>query len=341
MCACWCEDFVGDCCCCWGVDHHSSHICWEPWTNSSEIQCQCFQVLQNSSRTHRQGAWCTFGFWTSSSNGNEQSFLTHHSSTSILIFFLNKKNGFEANKPLFMNKLWNHVHCSSRRQGVGVKQIILVFVVVVVVVPSLCWHGCWWQKNCTNSWRVLLHNVNVKENKLLLLLLMRWCSYCGCCFCGVQIYSLDWSYRERTRIVSASQDGRLIVWNAISSQKTHAIKLPCAWVMACAFSPSGHAVACGGLDNVCSIFNLNSTADKDGNLPLSCALVGHKGYLSCCRYVPDEEAHIITSSGDHTCIMWDAETSQRIALFGGDSPAGHTSDVMRYSYRWGRWWRFW
>jgi guanine nucleotide-binding protein G(I)/G(S)/G(T) subunit beta-1 len=155
---------------------------------------------------------------------------------------------------------------------------------------------------------------------------------------GVQIYSLDWSYRERTRIVSASQDGRLIVWNAISSQKTHAIKLPCAWVMACAFSPGGHAVACGGLDNVCSIFNLNSTAGRDGNLPLSCALVGHKGYLSCCRYVPDEEAHIITSSGDHTCIMWDAETNQRISLFGGDSgPAGHTSDVMRYSYRWGRW----
>lgn len=41
-----------------------------------------------------------------------------------------------------MNKLRNHVHCSSRRQVVGVKQIIVVFVVVVVIVllllPSLC-----------------------------------------------------------------------------------------------------------------------------------------------------------------------------------------------------------
>jgi hypothetical protein len=45
--------------------------------------------------------------------------------------------GFEANKPLFMDKLRNHVHCSSRRQVVGVKQIIVVFV-VVVVLPSLC-----------------------------------------------------------------------------------------------------------------------------------------------------------------------------------------------------------
>ncbi|KAF3488280.1 hypothetical protein F2Q69_00057899 [Brassica cretica] len=78
-----------------------------------------------------------------------------------------------------------------------------------------------------------------------------------------RVYSLDWT-PERNRIVSASQDGRLIVWNALTSQKTHAIKLPCAWVMTCAFSPNGQTVACGGLDSVCSIFSLSSTADKDG-----------------------------------------------------------------------------
>lgn len=72
----------------------------------------------------------------------------------------------------------------------------------------------------------------------------------------LQVYSLDWT-SEKNRIVSASQDGRLIVWNALTSQKTHAIKLPCAWVMTCAFSPTGQSVACGGLDSVCSIFNLN------------------------------------------------------------------------------------
>lgn len=129
--------------------------------------------------------------------------------------------------------------------------------------------------------------------------------------------------------MSASQDGRLIVWNAVSSQKTHAIKLACAWVMAAAFSPGGNAVACGGLDNLCSIFNLNSTPDKDGNLPVSRTLVGHKGYLSCCRYVPDQEAHIVTSSGDHTCMLWDAEANRRIAVFGGENSSGHTGDVMR------------
>lgn len=144
-----------------------------------------------------------------------------------------------------------------------------------------------------------------------------------------QIYSLDWCLRERNRIVSASGDGRLIVWNALTSQKTHAIRLVCAWVMACAFSPGGERVAYGGLDNCCSIFNLNAPPDRDGNLPVSRTLTGHRGYLSCCRFLPDQDAHIITSSGDQTCMLWDAEANQRLATFGGDSGPGHTGDVMR------------
>uniref|UniRef100_A0A7I4C0T8 Uncharacterized protein n=1 Tax=Physcomitrium patens TaxID=3218 RepID=A0A7I4C0T8_PHYPA len=123
-----------------------------------------------------------------------------------------------------------------------------------------------------------------------------------------KIYSLDWAYRETSRIVSTSQDGRLIVWNAISSQKTHSFKLACAWVMAAAISPSGNTVACGGLDNVCSIFNLSSAPDKEDNLPVSGTLTGHAGYLSCCKYIPTQEEHIVTSSEDHTCRLWDAVT---------------------------------
>ncbi|OVA18693.1 G-protein [Macleaya cordata] len=145
-----------------------------------------------------------------------------------------------------------------------------------------------------------------------------------------KVYSLDWT-SEKNRIVSASQDGRLIVWNALTSQKTHAIKLPCAWVMTCAFSPSGQSVACGGLDNLCSTFNLNSAVDRDGNLPISRMLSGHKGYVSSCQYVPDEDTHLITSSGDQTCILWDVSTGQKISAFGGEFPSGHTADVLSVS----------
>lgn len=143
-----------------------------------------------------------------------------------------------------------------------------------------------------------------------------------------KVYSLDWT-SEKNRIVSAAQDGRLIVWNALTSQKTHAIKLPCAWVMTCTFSPDGQSVACGGLDSLCSIFDLNSQADRDGNTPASKTLTGHKGYVSSCQYIPDEGNKLITSSGDKTCGLWDVTTGQRISVFGGEFPSGHTADVLR------------
>ncbi|KAK1397322.1 GTP binding protein2 [Heracleum sosnowskyi] len=138
-----------------------------------------------------------------------------------------------------------------------------------------------------------------------------------------KVYSLDWT-PEKNRIVSASQDGRLIVWNALTSQKTHAIKLPYPWVMTCAFSPSGQSVACGGLDSICSIFNLNSSMDKDGNVPVSRMLSGHKGYVSSCQYVPDEDTHLITSSDgnrfgtgseDGTCRLFDIRTGHQLQVY--------------------------
>lgn len=148
-----------------------------------------------------------------------------------------------------------------------------------------------------------------------------------CSILRIQVYSLDWA-PERNRIVSASQDGRLIVWNALTSQKTHAIKLQCPWVMTCAFAPNGQSVACGGLDSACSIFNLNSHVERD-NIPVSTVLTGHKGYVYSCQYVPDHESRLITSSGDQTCVLWDVTTGQRISVFGGEFPSGHTADVLR------------
>ena len=76
-----------------------------------------------------------------------------------------------------------------------------------------------------------------------------------------KIYAMHWCDNEGEvgkQLVSASQDGKLIVWNAQSTNKVHAIPLRSSWVMTCAFSPTGKKVACGGLDNVCSIYNLES-----------------------------------------------------------------------------------
>ena len=79
----------------------------------------------------------------------------------------------------------------------------------------------------------------------------------------------------------------------------HAIPLRSSWVMTCAYAPSGNFVACGGLDNICSIYSLKT---REGNVRVSRELSGHNGYLSCCRFLDDNQ--IVTSSGDMT---WSAD----------------------------------
>jgi WD40 repeat protein len=110
--------------------------------------------------------------------------------------------------------------------------------------------------------------------------------------------------------------------------------------MTCAYAPSGNFVACGGLDNICSIYSLKT---REGNVRVSRELPGHTGYLSCCRFLDDSQ--IVTSSGDMTWLifnsyfillikklfflssaLWDIETGQQTTSF-----QGHTGDVMSLS----------
>ncbi|CAM4335479.1 unnamed protein product, partial [Lepidochelys kempii] len=156
-------------------------------------------------------------------------------------------------------------------------------------------------------------------------------------------------------LVSASQDGKLIIWDSYTTNKGNPQSPPCfsgdgrwsssplslgqtqtvmathrwcprhplrsSWVMTCAYAPSGNYVACGGLDNICSIYSLKT---REGNVRVSRELPGHTGYLSCCRFLDDNQ--IITSSGDTTCALWDIETGQQTTTFGG-----HSGDVMSLS----------
>ncbi|KAM9225174.1 guanine nucleotide-binding protein subunit beta-4 [Dugong dugon] len=135
-----------------------------------------------------------------------------------------------------------------------------------------------------------------------------------------KIYAMHWGYDSRL-LVSASQDGKLIIWDSYTTNKMHAIPLRSSWVMTCAYAPSGNYVACGGLDNICSIYNLKT---REGNVRVSRELPGHTGYLSCCRFLDDSQ--IVTSSGDTTCALWDIETAQQTTTF-----TGHSGDVMSLS----------
>ena len=135
-----------------------------------------------------------------------------------------------------------------------------------------------------------------------------------------KVYAMQWAGDSQT-LVSASQDGKLIVWNAHTTNKIHAIPLRSSWVMTCAFEQSKcNMVACGGLDNLCSIYRL----DQPQNARATKELAAHDGYLSCCRFI--DERRILTSSGDSTCIHWVVDTGEVLNTF-----ADHKGDVMSLS----------
>ena len=140
-----------------------------------------------------------------------------------------------------------------------------------------------------------------------------------------KIYAMHWAEGQTAQrhLVSASQDGKLIVWNALTANKVHAILLRSSWVMTCGFAASGTRVACGGLDNICSIYNLDS---KDQTVKVTRELAAHTGYLSCCRFMNDDDSTILTASGDMTCMLWDVESGSNL-----EQMSEHDGDVMSLS----------
>ena len=108
-----------------------------------------------------------------------------------------------------------------------------------------------------------------------------------------------------TPCVTGACDSTVFLTNPLPPPRVlqvHAIPLRSSWVMTCAYAPSGSYVACGGLDNICSIYSLKT---REGNVRVSRELPGHTGYLSCCRFLDDNQ--IVTSSGDMT---WSVAPSQ-------------------------------
>lgn len=72
-----------------------------------------------------------------------------------------------------------------------------------------------------------------------------------------KVHSLSWSF-DSMNLVSASQDGKLILWNCASINKILAIPLRSSWVMSCCFSPSATLVAtANGTENLCSVYKVN------------------------------------------------------------------------------------
>lgn len=136
---------------------------------------------------------------------------------------------------------------------------------------------------------------------------------------NAKVLCLDWCLDKR-HLVSSSQDGKLIVWDAFTTNKEHAVTMPTTWVMACAYGPSGSIVACGGLDNKIAVYPLSL---DDPDVATKKRTVGtHTSYMSCCLF-PGSDNQVLTGSGDATCALWDVESGQVLQSF-----HGHNADVM-------------
>ncbi|KAG5876172.1 hypothetical protein JTB14_015727 [Gonioctena quinquepunctata] len=141
-----------------------------------------------------------------------------------------------------------------------------------------------------------------------------------------KIYAMHWGSDSRN-LVSASQDGKLIVWDSHTTNKVHAIPLRSSWVMTCAYAPSGSFVACGGLDNICSIYSLKT---REGACDASAKLwdireglckqtfPGHESDINAVTFFPNGFA-FATGSDDATCRLFDIRADQELAMYSHDN----------------------
>ncbi|XP_066147212.1 guanine nucleotide-binding protein subunit beta-2 [Euwallacea fornicatus] len=123
--------------------------------------------------------------------------------------------------------------------------------------------------------------------------------------------------------VTGSLDGKLIIWDTYTGNKVQIIPLRSAWVMSVAYASSGNFVACGGMDNMCTIYDLNNR-DASGVAKMARELAGYDGFLSSCRFLDDKT--IITGSGDMKLCRWDLETGRKTS-----DVSAHNGDVVSIS----------
>lgn len=136
-----------------------------------------------------------------------------------------------------------------------------------------------------------------------------------------KIADFRWSSNSR-RILSASQDGYMIIWESDTGLKKHAIPLESKWVLSAAISPSGRLAASAGLNNNCTIYKVPTT--EIINQQIVAIFKGHTGYISDVDFI--DEPQVVTSSGDMTCALWDINKSKRIREY-----SSHLGDVLSLS----------
>lgn len=150
-----------------------------------------------------------------------------------------------------------------------------------------------------------------------------------------KVHACAWA-GDDTTAASASQDGKMIIWNTFTRDKLDVIFLESNFAMSCAFeSQTDSLVATGGLDNKCSVYavgdgavtKMRSVGSSYAREPVA-ELVGHEGYVSDIAFCSGQAGpvgRILTASGDGTVALWDLNASSSSS---GSSTEGSRRSIV-------------
>jgi WD40 repeat protein len=127
-----------------------------------------------------------------------------------------------------------------------------------------------------------------------------------------EVTSVAWS-PDSARVVTAGNDGRAHVWDAVTGQEQFALQHDKAITRAL-WSPDGQRIATSSADGTAKIWDA-----ADGKLLFD--LTGHTGIVTSVTWSPDS-TRVATSSADKTARIWDATNGALLY-----SLTGHTATV--------------
>jgi len=121
------------------------------------------------------------------------------------------------------------------------------------------------------------------------------------------------------RIVSASDDATVKVWDADSGAELATLEGHEGRVNACSFSPDGARIVSGSYDKTVKVWDADSGAEL-------ATLEGHGDPVWACSFSPDG-ARIVSGSRDRTLKLWDADSGGELATL-----EGHGNQVWACSF---------
>ena len=114
---------------------------------------------------------------------------------------------------------------------------------------------------------------------------------------------------DGTKILSASSDKTLKLWDAESGAELRTFTGHSDLVNGCAFSPDGTKIISASWDQTLKLWDVETGAEIR-------TFTGHSGLVNGCAFSPDG-TKIVSASWDQTLKLWDVETGVEIRTFTG------------------------